>query len=137
MEPLAALFNNVLNAVRRAVESCDKDRQDLTQTALSMAASVPAAKAFNDRVRPYLARREGAEAVLKNLQPFAQKNNAAELYTSNEKEIADLLRKLDDLQYYPKGTVFPSMGYYGGPYGGSYGSSYVVPRRLIKLARVG
>ncbi|MCX5654427.1 MAG: hypothetical protein NTY65_07250 [Planctomycetota bacterium] len=137
MEPLAAIFNNVLNAVRRAVESCDKDRQELTQTSLSMPVTVPAARAFNDRVKPYLARREGAEAALKNLQPFAQKNNAAELYTSNEKEITDLLRKLDDLQYYPKGTVFPSMGYYGGPYGGSYGSSYVVPRRLIKLARVG
>ena len=114
-EPLTTIVNNIMEATRRTVEFCDKERQTLATMATSGSAlSVQAAKAWNDRAKPYMARREAAEAALKNIQTFAQKNDAAELYTTNEKEIAGLLKKLDDLQYYPEGTILPYSSYYGG-----------------------
>jgi hypothetical protein len=128
-ELLAVLVNNIIGAAQRAAETCDKERRELTQIALSMPATVPAAKAFNARVAPYLARREAAEAALKNLQGFTNKYDAADLYTSNATQIKELLKKLDDLQYYPAGTDFSSPGYYGYP--------YTPARRTIKLARIG
>lgn len=131
-EPLTVIVNNIMETAKRTVEYCDKERQNLTTAALSGSAlSVQAAKAWNDRAKPYMARREAAEAALKNIQTFAQKNDAAELHTTNEKEIASLLKKLDDLQYYPEGTVLPYSTYYGYPY------SSTPPRVKMQLRRIG
>jgi hypothetical protein len=130
-EPLAVILNNVLDAAKRTIEFCDKERPELTRAAVASVASIPAAKAWNERGKPYLDRRDAAEAALKNLQTFTQKFDAADLYASNEKEIKNLLKKLDDYQYYPEGTVFPSSGYYGYPY------SSAPPRIRIKLRRIG
>jgi hypothetical protein len=106
---------------------------DVCSSDLSSVASVQAAKEWNNRATPYFAKREAAEAALKNLQAFAQKFDLAGLYTSNEKEIKSLLLKIDDFQYYPEGTVFPYTGYYG------YGRPYsITPERVkIKLRRTG
>jgi hypothetical protein len=133
-EPLTVIFNNILDAARRTVEFCDKERQELTRTSVSSVASVQTAKEWNNRATPYFAKREAAEAAVKNLQTFSQKYELADLYTSNEKEIKSLLAKLDDFQYYPEGTVFPYTGYYG--YGRTYNSN--APDRVkMKLRRVG
>jgi len=130
-EPLAVIFNNILDAARRTVEFCDKERLELTRTSVSSVASIPAAKEWNNRATPYFAKREAAEAALKNLQTFSQKFELADLYTRNEKEIKSLLLKIDDFQYYPEGTVFPYTGYYGRPYS-------TTPERVkMKLRRVG
>jgi hypothetical protein len=132
-EPLAVIFNNILDAARRTVEFCDKERLELTRTSVSSVASISAAKEWNNRATPYLAKRDAAEAALKNLQTFSQKYELAGLYTSNEKEIKSLLLKIDDFQYYPEGTVFPYTGYYG--YGRPYSTT---PERVkIKLRRIG
>ncbi|MCX5683190.1 MAG: hypothetical protein NT049_05835, partial [Planctomycetota bacterium] len=112
-EPLTAIFHNILVAARRTVEFCDKERLELTRTSVSSIASVAAAREWNNRATPYFAKREAAETAVKNLQTFAQKYEIADLYTSSEKEIKSLLAKLDDLQYYPEGTVFPYTGIYG------------------------
>ena len=126
-EPLAVIFNNVLDAAKQTVEFCDKERPELARTAVSSVASVQAAKEWNNRATPYLAKREAAETALKNLQSFTQKYELADLYTSNGNEIKSLLRKLDDFQYYPAGTVLSDYYYY-----------YDSPRRVkIQLRRIG
>jgi len=115
-EPLAALVNNVIEAAKQAVDYCEKVRPDLTSTAISSVSSRPAAKAWNDRAIPYFARRQAAEDALKNLPAFAAKFDIADVYEANKKVVKDLLVKLDDYQYYPAGTVFPSYGWYSNPY---------------------
>jgi hypothetical protein len=115
-EPLAALVNNIIEAAKQAVDYCEKVRPDLTSTAISSVASRAAANAWNDRAIPYFARRQAAEDALKNLPAFAAKFDIADVYKANETVVKDLLLKLDDYQYYPAGTVFPSYGWYGTRY---------------------
>jgi hypothetical protein len=115
-EPLAALVNNVIEAAKQAVDYCEKVRPELTSTAISSVASRAAANAWNDRAIPYFARRQAAEDALKNLPAFAAKFDIADVYKANETVVKDLLVQLDDYQYYPAGTVFPSYGWYSTRY---------------------
>jgi hypothetical protein len=111
-EPLAALVNNIIEAAKQAVDYCEKVRPELTSTAISSISSRAAANAWNDRAIPYFARRQAAVDALKNLPAFAAKFDIADVYKANEDVVKDLLVQLDDYQYYPAGTVFPSYGWY-------------------------
>jgi len=115
-EPLAALVNNVIAAAKQAVDYCEKVRPELTSTAVSSVSSRAAANAWNDRAIPYFARRQAAVDALKNLPAFAAKFDIADVYKANETVVKDLLVQLDDYQYYPAGTVFPSYGWYSTRY---------------------
>ena len=115
-EPLAALVNNVIEAAKQAVDYCEKVRPELTSTAVSSVSSRAAANAWNDRAIPYFARRQAAVDALKNLPAFAAKFDIADVYKANETVVKDLLVQLDDYQYYPAGTVFPSYGWYSTRY---------------------
>ncbi|MBM4019522.1 MAG: hypothetical protein FJ288_14590 [Planctomycetes bacterium] len=114
-DPLAALVGNIMDAATQTVEYCEKERPELTRTAAASVRSIAAAKAWNDRAAPYFARRQAAEDALKNLDPFAKKFDVPDLCKTNEATAKSLLAKLDDLQYYPEGTVFP-YGWYGHTY---------------------
>ena len=115
-KPLEALVNNVIEAAKQAVDYCEKVRPDLTSTAISSISSRAAANAWNDRAIPYFARRQAGEDALKNLPAFAAKFDIADVYKANEAVVKDLLVQLDDYQYYPAGTVFPSYGWYSTRY---------------------
>lgn len=110
-EPLMVLVTGVIDGAKDTVEYCTKERQELTRVRTASVFSKPAAKAFNDRAGPYLARRQVAEEALKNLKNFTSRFEMAAQYAANEAAVKDFLEKLDDLQYYPEGTT--RMPYYG------------------------
>lgn len=98
-EILAVLIDAIMEGARKAVADCTAEKPILSRGWRTRSANISVAMAWNAKVGPYMARRQAAEDQNKNVKPFAAKFEAPEIYTSYEKECADLLTKLDDLRY--------------------------------------
>ncbi|MGB2754431.1 MAG: hypothetical protein WBD75_02265 [Phycisphaerae bacterium] len=101
-EVLTTLADNIMDAVRRAVEICTEDRKDLSRYWQTSAYGTKAAMEWNEKASRYLAIRQAAEDGLKNLKPFGDKYETPDLYKEREQTVTDLLAKLDDLKYHEK-----------------------------------
>ena len=101
-EVLATLADNIMNGARRAVDICTEDRKDLSRFWRTSTYGIKTAMEWNEKASRYLAIRQAAEDGLKNLQPFADKFEAPDLYKERNMKVQDLLEKLDDLKYHEK-----------------------------------
>jgi hypothetical protein len=108
-EPLAALVNSLIECARDTAAFCEKERLELTRTRSLSTSSVAAAHQWNERARPYLAKREDAEGSLGNLERLTTKLEAPDLYKASAAAITELLTKLGELRFYPPGTAFPGV----------------------------
>jgi len=128
-EVVATLTDNILDAARKAVDVCTADRKEISRlwqsilddlkkaaeeearrakgslpskSPLTLAAQHPAIRLYNQKASEYLTQRQVGEDMLGNLQPFAEKYEAPDLYQKSEQEVKDLLSKLNDLKYHEK-----------------------------------
>jgi hypothetical protein len=96
LEPMVA---HLMEGARKTVELCTAEREYLnTHRYLSLYGS-DQTKEWMGRVNAYLAARQDAEEALNNLKASAGKMPLGDLY--NGGEVDGLLKKLDDLRYYP------------------------------------
>jgi len=127
---IGAFVNNILNSAKQSGDYCEKERAELTRTRAAGGVTRASAKTWNDRARAYLGTRKMAEDALKNLKPFTAKFESPDLYTANASSVDELLRKLDDFKYYPKGSYPFGTSYYSYDYY-YYSSSTRIPIELI------
>jgi len=105
---LARLWQSILDDVKKAAEEAKKAEEAARKAKrslpakppLTLATPDPTIRLYNQKASTYLARRQAAEDGLKNVKPFGEKYEAPALYTDREKEVADLLAKLEDLKYH-------------------------------------
>jgi len=105
---LTRLWQDTLDELKKAAEEARKAEEEArkakrsppSKSPLTLATPDPKIQTYNQKASAYLARRLAAEDALENLKLFAEKCEAPALYTDREKEIADLLAKLEDLKYH-------------------------------------
>jgi len=105
---LSRLWQDIFDELKKATEEARKAEEEArkskrsppSKSPLTLATPNPQIRTYNQKASAYLARRQAAEDALENLKPFAEKCEAPALYTDREKEIADLLAKLEDLKYH-------------------------------------
>ena len=100
LEPMVA---NLMQGARRAVDLCTSEREYLnTHRYLSLYGG-ELTKQWLNRIVGYMGTRQDAEDALKNLKAAAEKVKFGDLYS--ETQVQDLLRRLDDLRFYPGGRL--------------------------------
>lgn len=100
LEPMVA---NLMQGARRAVDLCTSEREYLnTHRYLSLYGG-ELTKQWLNRIVGYMGMRQDAEDALKNLKVAAEKVKFGDLYS--ETEVQNLLRRLDDLRFYPGGRL--------------------------------
>ena len=105
---LVSLADNIIKAAGKAVATCTAERNaNISRYWKTSASGLKAALVYNNYATKYLERRMAAENGLKNLKTFATKVKAPGIYAKRApKEIAPLLKKLDELQYH---AMMPGM----------------------------
>jgi len=107
-DAVMALVENVFQAATRAIESCMAERSILSRYWRTSAADVKNASAWNERASRYLAIREAAASGLKNLRAYLPTVGLPDVVkTERAKDFADLMQKLDDLQYHEQLPTMP------------------------------
>jgi hypothetical protein len=98
-EVLDPLIANLMGGARKAADLCTTERDWINKHRYLSLYGDDRTVDWMVRVKTYLSVRQEAEDALINLKTFGQKPGFADLV--NAGEVSDLVKKLDDLRYFP------------------------------------